>query len=317
MSEDVTEIRMQSRPEPGAFGACYECADGIHERCLGVPCECACPFTDRTREAEPFLGRVHEVWETLAALTRLPDDSVDAVITDPPYSSGGFTRGDRNNDPAQKYASSDSPDGRGVGRISFSGDNRDGRSWAYWSALWMSECLRVLRPGGYMLTFTDWRMLPLATDALQAGGFVWRGLVAWDKGESARAPHTGYFRHQAEYVVWGTKGPLEPAKHGGPFPGVVRCSVRQDDKFHITGKPTEVMRQLVRVVPEGAIVLDPFAGSGTTVLGAMLENRRAFGFEREPENVRIANERIKAAQVGLQGREALEGQRPLFGGEAP
>lgn len=89
------------------------------------------------------IDAVHQ-GEALALLQRLPDACVDAVVTDPPYSSGGFTRGDRMADPVAKYAQ----DGNAVGRISFSGDNRDGRSWAYWCALWMSECHRVLRRGG-------------------------------------------------------------------------------------------------------------------------------------------------------------------------
>jgi hypothetical protein len=55
------------------------------------------------------------------------------------------------------------------------------------------------------MCFTDWRQLPMLTDVLQAGGFVWRGVMPWDKTESSRAPHTGYFRHQCEYVVWGPR----------------------------------------------------------------------------------------------------------------
>jgi len=251
--------------------------------------------------------------EALGNLRLLPDESVDLVCADSPYSSGGFTRGDRNADPAQKYSNSDSPDGRGEGRISFTGDNRDGRSWCYWSALWLSEVRRVLKPGGYALSFSDWRMLPLATDAFQAGGLVWRGLISWDKGESARAPHTGYFRHQCEYVVWGSKGPLPKAQHGGPFPGYFAVSVKQSDKWHITGKPVELMRELVQCVPRGAIVLDPFAGSGTTLVACELEGRRSLGFELEPENVRIAMERLEGARTGVDSRAKLDGQLPIFG----
>lgn len=47
--------------------------------------------------------------------------------------------------------------------------------------------------------------LPSTTDAVQIGELIWRGIIAWDKGRCARAPHKGYFRHQCEYVVWATK----------------------------------------------------------------------------------------------------------------
>jgi site-specific DNA-methyltransferase (adenine-specific) len=133
-----------------------------------------------------YLGDCIRVLETLA------DASADAFITDPPYSSGGLFRSDRAATPAAKYVQH----GVRVLRPSFSGDNRDGRSWATWCTIWLSECRRIVKPAGYALMFSDWRQLPLASDAFQWGGFVWRGLIAWDKTEAARAPHTGYFRHQ-------------------------------------------------------------------------------------------------------------------------
>ena len=233
--------------------------------------------------------------DCLEMLRSIPSGSVDAVITDPPYSSGGFTRSDRTADPAAKYVST----GVEIIRESFTGDNRDGRSWCYWMALWLSECHRIVKPSGYALIFCDWRQLPLASDALQAGGFVWRGVVSWDKGEAARAPHTGYFRHQCEYVVWGTKGVSVPAAHGGPFPGSLRYPVLQADKHHMTGKPTDLMRQLVQCVPSGSVVLDPFMGSGTTGVACVLEGRNFIGGELGAHYFAIAQRRIANAQPPL------------------
>lgn len=175
---------------------------------------------------------------------------VDALVTDPPYSSGGMVRGDRMQSTAAKYVSS----GHALTaahNLNFSGDNRDGRSWAFWVSCWVSLVRQALRPGGYAMVFTDWRQLPALTDAFQAGGLVWRGLIPWDKTEASRAPHKGYFRHQAEYVVWGSNGPLAIAEHGGPWPGVVRERVDHRAKFHMTGKPVDLMKQLCQAVPPG------------------------------------------------------------------
>jgi hypothetical protein len=108
--------------------------------------------------------------DALAVLRAIPDASVDTVITDPPYSSGGFTRGDRSLPPAMKYTMN----GTKIERPAFAGDNRDQRSFAYWCALWLGECLRVAKPGAPLCVFTDWRKLPTMTDAVQAGGWVWR-----------------------------------------------------------------------------------------------------------------------------------------------
>ena len=111
--------------------------------------------------------------------------------------------------------------------------------------------------------------------------------------EGARAPHKGYFRHQCEFIVWGTKGEFPSERPNGPFPGAFRVPVRRfSDKFHTTGKPTDLMRQLVRATPQGGVVLDPFAGSGTTLVACELEGRTGLGFELEESYVGIANTRI-------------------------
>lgn len=225
----------------------------------------------------------------------MPTASVDALITDPPYSSGGMTRSDRTQAPDNKYCQN----GETLGRATFTGDNRDGRAWHYWMSLVLSECQRIVKPGGYVLTFTDWRMLPTITDAIQSGGFVWRGIIAWDKGRGARAPHTGYFKHQCEYIAWGSNGTLAKSTHGGPFDGCIRETVKQSDKHHMTGKPTDLMRQLVQCVPPGGVVLDPFMGSGTTGVACMMEGREFIGIEKEPAYHAIAERRIQQAAERL------------------
>jgi len=230
--------------------------------------------------------------EALRILQTLPDASVDAVITDPPYSSGGFSRDDKAKPVATKYQQSGTkreyPD--------FAGDSRDQRSYLVWCSLWIDECVRILKQGGYFLSFIDWRQLPTLTDAVQCGGIVWRGLIVWDKGAGARAPHKGYFKHQSEFVVWGTKGPAIIAEHDGPYPGVIRETVLQHDKHHTTGKPTPLMRELVRCVAPGGTVLDPFAGSGSTGVAAAQAGLNFIGIEREEAYVAIARNRIAAAE---------------------
>jgi site-specific DNA-methyltransferase (adenine-specific) len=141
-----------------------------------------------------------ELWqgEALAVLAEMPAGSVDAVITDPPYSTGGMVRSDRTRDVHRKYAMTETAMAYGA----FTGDNRDQRSYGYWCALWLSECLRIVRPGGVAAIFTDWRQLPTTTDALQAGGFVWRGVIPWAK--PGCRPQAGRFAAECEFVVWGS-----------------------------------------------------------------------------------------------------------------
>ncbi len=133
--------------------------------------------------------------------------------------------------------------------------------------LWLSESFRVMKDGAPVLLFTDWRQLPLTTDALQCAGFTWRGIIPWDKTEAVR-PVLGRFRTQAEYVVWGSKGAMSRERPVPVLPGAYRIPIRRTDKHHLTGKPTELMHALVRIADPGGRILDPFAGSGTTLLAA-------------------------------------------------
>jgi len=55
--------------------------------------------------------------------------------------------------------------------------------------------------------------------------------VAWDKGRGSRAPHKGYFRHQCEYVVWGTKGAAIQLEHDGPFDGCIQAVVKREADY--------------------------------------------------------------------------------------
>ena len=209
--------------------------------------------------------------DALAGLLELADHSVDAIITDPPYSSGGLHAGSRKADPTAKYAHSGFG---GSDLVSFAGDARDGRSYGYWSALWMGEALRVARPGSVLIVFTDWRQLPSTTDAIQAGGWTWRGVVPWVK-PGAR-PQKGRFAAACEYLVWGTKG-ARP-QEGECLPGFFEM-IAPRDRVHVTQKPLALMRQLVRIAPVGGMVLDPFIGSGTTAEACRLEGRDCIGFD--------------------------------------
>lgn len=189
-------------------------------------------------------------------------------------------------------------------RPDFAGDNRDQRSFLLWCTLWLSECLRVAKPGAPIVLFTDWRQLPTVTDALQAGGWVWRGIVVWDKTEGAR-PTLGRFTNQCEFMVWGSAGamPLDRLANAERqvLPGAFRSSVRQADKHHITGKPTDLMRQVVKICEPGGVILDPFAGSGTTLVAAKLEGYNYLGIELTEHYADVSRSRLgQPLAVGAQ-----------------
>lgn len=225
--------------------------------------------------------------EALSVLKTLEECSVDAILTDPPYSSGGLSASQRQRLPSEKYQST------GVQQPfeDFLGDNRDQRSFMAWATLWLSEAHRVAKPGTVCMMFTDWRQLPAMTDALQAGGWIWRSIVVWNK-PSAR-PSKGEFRRQCEYILVGTKGKFQPV-HEQCLPGVFQHPIVTGAKrLHMTEKPVALLRDLLRIVPENGIVLDPFAGSATTGQACLETGRRFIGVELSEAYYQTARERLK------------------------
>jgi site-specific DNA-methyltransferase (adenine-specific) len=228
--------------------------------------------------------------DSLGILRDLPDASVDALLTDPPYSSGGLHAGARRADPAQKYQAS------GTKRTypPMLGDLKDQRSFVMWATLWLSECWRLAKPGAPCLVFSDWRQLPAMTDAVQAAGWEWRGIVVWHK-PSAR-PMLGSFKRDAEFVVHAVKAPAQVwTRHC--FPGVYHYNVVAAQKVHLTSKPLPLLVDLLGVVPDGGTVLDPFVGGGTTPVACVETGRHFVGVELSEEYFQLAGERIRAAET--------------------
>jgi site-specific DNA-methyltransferase (adenine-specific) len=222
--------------------------------------------------------------DAVALLADVAPGTFDAVVADPPYSSGGAFRVDKARDTAGKYQ-------QGSARLrypDFSGDSRDQRSYLAWSSLWLAAAHRATRPAGVCMVFSDWRQLPTMTDALQAGGWVWRGVVPWDKRRAR--PSMGSFTNQCEYVVWGTSGTVD--RKTAPLPGFYSIHVDPREKQHMAGKPIALMRALLRILPADSLVLDPFAGSGSTGLAAIHEGHRFVGVELDQHYAEVARQRL-------------------------
>jgi site-specific DNA-methyltransferase (adenine-specific) len=118
----------------------------------------------------------------------------------------------------------------------------------------------------------------------------------WDKTDAAR-PQVGRFASQCEYVVWGSAGPLPDRREIGVLRGVIRERVDPRKKHHMTGKPENVMRALARICVSDGVILDPFAGSGTTGVGALLEGRRFVGVELTDSYSHIARDRLNRTSL--------------------
>lgn len=211
----------------------------------------------------------------------------DALITDPPYASGGATLAEKSASTSQKYTSTKHqcplPD--------FCGDQMDGRSWMHMMADVFALVRAHSREGAVLVAFCDWRQMALLSDAVQWAGWQWRGTIVWDKLTSC--PQRGRFRQQAEFALWASNGRLPIDRPVPVLPGVFRtANVQGIERIHQTQKPVEVMRQICRICVPGGLIVDPFAGSGTTLAAAREEGYDAIGIELSKEIAERAAQRL-------------------------
>lgn len=240
--------------------------------------------TTAPQQLADFQNRIFRE-DAMSVLRRLPDESFDLVFTDPPYSSGGLHSAARARPTGEKYINS-----AGGTYPDFSHDNKDQRSWTFWCMTWLAEAYRVTKAGGYLVCFVDWRQLPSLTDAVQGAGFIWHGVAVWDKTAGCARPRRGGFSAQAEYLVWASRGSL-PKGSETFLPGVFNERVPRP-KQHLTQKPDGLAAQVMRLVPPGSTVLDPFSGSGTFLKAAKDAGHAFVGCELEPAYYDLASTRL-------------------------
>lgn len=226
-----------------------------------------------------------KVGDALEALKQMETETIDAIITDPPYGAGGRTEAERMK--GRAMTGSDSP----WSKRWFLGDgiSTAGLVWLLRSVAF--EATRLLRPGGSLLVFCDWRMWSSIVPAMESAGLGLQQMIVWDKG----SPGLGVgFRATHELVAHLRKGSGPYFSRNGS--NVIRHARVVRGKEHPTQKPVEVMEQLLEVVtPEGGLVVDPFCGSGTTGVACLRRGRRFVGIDRDPEYVQIARRRLQAA----------------------
>jgi site-specific DNA-methyltransferase (adenine-specific) len=237
-------------------------------------------------EKPDWLNRLHQV-DASEFVRQLPAQSIDMLLTDPPYCSGGLHVAARTQTTSTKYINSSTQEQY----EDFDFDNMDQRSWQFWCQGWLSGAFRALKPGGLVVCFIDWRQLPALTDVIQASGFTLRGIAVWDKTIGRARPRNGGFKQQAEFIVWASKGALPACSVY--LPGVFQSRL-QFPKRHMTEKPVEIGQEVVRLVPAGGTVLDLFSGSGTFLLAAKEAGLNWVGCELNPRIYAGAEARLAA-----------------------
>ena len=221
--------------------------------------------------------------DCLIGMKRIPDDSVDLVLADPPYNISV-----ENN---------------------LKSMGRNGIDFGEWDKQfnltgWIKSASRLLKKGGTIIIFNDWKNLGDISKELEKNNIVVKDMIRWEKTNPMPRNRDRRYICDFEVAVVGVKkggawtfnrknATYDRAKLVYPI-----VSGKEKTK-HPTQKPIALFNELIlRHSNENEVILDPFMGSGTTAISAINTNRNYIGFELEEEYFAIANERLKENNNG-------------------
>jgi len=233
-------------------------------------------------------------------------NSFDAIITDPPYCSGGYLEAQKTGAKAQGLR------GATVAADDFTwfvNDNMSTQGLMWLLRNLVGECRRVLKPNRSMFIFTDWRMMAALTPAMESAGVRYRNTLIWDKGNAGLGVG---FKPAYEVILEFSKGQTEYYRKDGQ--NLLRVPrVHASEKEHGAQKPVKLLQQIMQqVMPPNGCVLDPFSGSGSTPLAAKELGFRAVGIECEESHCETIARRLAQGVLWRQNDQLTrdDGQKP-------
>lgn len=223
--------------------------------------------------------------DCLEYMKGMADKSVDAVITDPPYSSG--TRKEASKSLRGSMLRSE--------REWITTDNLSTNGFMWFMRQLSVLAKNVTKPGGHFLSFIDWRMFSNLSGAIESADWRTMGCIVWNKTFFGMGT---YFRNQHEFIVHFANGGTPKAFRHDVANVLSYPPIRNGN--HPTEKPIEMLVDLITTVsPPGATILDPFMGSGSTGVACVKTGRNFIGCEINPDYFAIAERRIKEAQAQM------------------
>jgi len=237
--------------------------------------------------------------DCLDILAALQPDSVDLIFADPPYflSNGGITC----------HA------GRMVSVNKGAWDRSRGPDANHeFNHTWLKACQRVLKPNGAIWVSGTSHIIHSVGYAMQQLEFKLLNDISWVKPNPPPNLSCRYFTHATETIIWAAKNARSKHKFhyqamrqeagGKQMKSVweIYPPEREEKLFgkHPTQKPLALLDRILRAASDpGDLVLDPFAGSGTTAIAALRLTRAAIAIELANSSVQLSLERTIAELV--------------------
>jgi site-specific DNA-methyltransferase (adenine-specific) len=240
--------------------------------------------------------------DVLSGIDRIPDGSIDLILTDPPYGLGK----DYGND----------------------SDKQASREYLVWTERWIDAVLPKLKASGSLYIFLTWRYSPeifvmLKQRMTMLNEIIWDrrvpsmggstrsyssvhdtiGFFAKEKGyyfdlDSVRIPYDAATKKARSRSIFVGAKWLELGYNPKDLWSVSRLHKENPERAdHPTQKPLEIIERMVLAsCPPVGVILDPFMGSGTTAIAARRCGRQFVGFELNPEYCQIIDHRLASAE---------------------
>lgn len=228
--------------------------------------------------------------DCLEVLKTIPDESVDCILTDPPYNLGLFMH-NRNTNLAKMRDN----------QFAYAGwDNIEYEEWCSNMREFFKECSRILKPKGTLISFMSIIKVESFIRFAEEVGFYYKTTGIWHKKNPMPRNMNLQFVNSTESWVYfinrGTSGTFHnngKVVHDYLESSVTPLSEKKHGK-HPTQKPLSIMKQLINLTTnEGDIVLDPFMGSGSSCVAAALLNRNFIGIELNESYFDITSKRLE------------------------
>lgn len=214
--------------------------------------------------------------DCLVEMAKMANASVDLICSDPPY--------------GMSYQSS-----WRTATPQF--DKIQNDTSLEWLAPFLKEAFRVLKNDTHIYLFCNDYAVSDFRREMEAVGFIPKRTLVWVKNNHTSGDLEGDYGNKTEFILYAQKG--RRFLNGNRDTNVIEES-REACDFHPTQKPVNLMMYLIeKSSKEGEIVLDPFMGSGTTLIAAKHLNRQATGIEISPEYCQIARDRLSALSEPL------------------
>lgn len=240
--------------------------------------------------------------DSFEVMANLPDESFDMIFADPPYMISNVGTSCQN------------------GKLVSINKGR----WDYCQGVeanfefhkkWLKECQRLLKPNGTLWVSGTYHSIHPCGYAMQQLGYHILNDVIWFKPNASPNLSCKYFTASHESLVWARKNKKAkhyfnyPAMKNGDFPKdilkkpdhqmrtvwAIAATPPEEKKFgrHPTQKPLALLERIITAsTQEGAVIFDPFMGSGTTGVAALKLKRTFVGIDNNPDYCKLAEKRM-------------------------